>query len=110
CHFCSLVSSRQNGSHSRGIETDWASNPGVPKLRSIGRGHPSSLHNADKTVFPFNGSFVAMAPEDQNFGIARYGIWRGASSQGDLGISVCHEVLIYWRHARIGCFVCLCLP
>jgi hypothetical protein len=51
-----------------------------------------------------------MAPEDQNFCIARYGIRCRASSQGNLGISVGYEVLIEWRHTRIGCFGSLCLP
>jgi len=49
-----------------------------------------------------------MATEDQNLGLARYGIRCGASSQCNLGVSVFHEVLIECRHVRIGCFRRLC--
>src|SRR5579871_4641606 len=109
-HLCSLQSSRQHGSRSRRIETDRSANFGVPKFLSVGRRHPPSLDNTYKTILAFDGSFVAMASQDQNLGLAGYGFWRSASSQRNFGISVCHEVLIEWRHDRIGCLGRLCLP
>ena len=33
---------------------------GIPKLRRVGRGHPRSLHNANKTVLTFDRCLVAV--------------------------------------------------
>src|SRR5215469_9350821 len=60
-HLCPLVSSRQNGSRGRRVEADWAANLRVPKLPSIGRGHPATFDQAYKSILAFDGCFIAMA-------------------------------------------------
>src|ERR1700758_3716812 len=50
-----------------------------------------------------------MAPEDQNLCISRDSSRPRASRQGNFGVPVRRQVLIEWRHGRIGCCRRLCL-
>ena len=58
---------RLNG---RRIETERTPHLGIPELRVVESGHPRSFHDTHETVLAFDGGFVAVPSEDQDFGIA----------------------------------------
>ena len=111
-HLRSFVRHRQDGAGSRRIEADRTSNFRVPKISgiiAIDWAHPPSLHGAYETILAFDCCFVAMPSEDQDLGIAGYGRRSRTPRQGDLSISIRHQVLVERGHARIRCFGVLCL-
>src|SRR5579863_7225871 len=65
-HLSPFVSHGKDGTRRGRIETEGASNFGVPKLRIIERSHPPSLHDAYETILAFDGGFIAMQPKNLN--------------------------------------------
>src|SRR6202021_3779334 len=103
-HLSPFVSHRKDGARRRRIETEGASNFGIPKLRIVEWGHPPALHDAYETILAFDGGFIAMRPKNQNFCVVRYGIGSRTSRQGDFGIPIRHQVTVKRGHVRIPSF------
>src|ERR1700735_923092 len=103
-HLSPFVSHWKDGTHRRRIQTEGASNFGIPKLRIVEWGHPPALHDAYETILAFDGGFIAVRPEDQNFCVVRYGIWSRTSRQGYFGISIRHQVTVKRGHVGIRSF------
>src|SRR5215472_5126843 len=107
-HLGAQILDRQYRTRSLGVQTHGVPHLRVPEFGPAKRHHPSSIHNADKTILAFNRCLVALPSQNQDRCVAGNGFGRRTSRQGYLRFPIRHQVLVDRGHLRIRCRGILC--